>query len=331
MGKNFMVLTSLKQRLRHYAPVALCLLCLFAGSPLLAQSVPTPPGAKFGWLQVNGTDLFWMSIGEGVPVVILHGGPGLDHTYLLPQMLHLADKYKLIFFDQRGSGISSSIVDTNSMTMNTFVDDLEGVRKAFHLEKMNLIGHSWGGLLAMFYAVKYPDHPNTLTLMNSTPANSALRNASFAVMATRTSRDDSVAQAAIVGTEGFQKRDPRTMEEFYRLLFRGTFYNSRYADSLTLTLDSSYAIKSRLTKYLAKDAALRNYDLLPALKRVQCPTLIIGADYDMVTPEANEKLHEAIPGSTLVMLHHCGHFPFVEAPDQLFPVLEGFLSKTARR
>jgi proline iminopeptidase len=280
-----------------------------------------------GLIRVNETELYFKVMGNGTPIVIVHGGPGLDHTYFLPQFNTLAKEHRLIFYDQRASGRSTSLVDTNSMTMDNFVEDLEGIRKAFGIQKLNLLGHSWGGLVAMFYALKYPENLNSLVLVNSTPASVALRNASFGAMAQRTSTSDSIVQSALVRTEGFRMRDPATMAKFFRLLFRGSFYNPSLADSLTLTFDSSYATKSKLIQYLSRDSALTSYDLFPRLKTIHCPTLIVGSDHDMVTPEANELLHESIPGSTLVVLKHCGHFPYVEEPGQFFGALGSFLNK----
>ena len=90
-------------------------------------------------------------IGEGIPIVIVHGGPGMDHSYLLPQMGKLAKSYKLIFYDQRAMGKSSADFDTSAMTMNSLVEDLEGIRKAFGIEKMNLhrtfVGRIGGNVL----------------------------------------------------------------------------------------------------------------------------------------------------------------------------------------
>ena len=283
-----------------------------------------------GMKAINGTELYYKSIGEGTPIVILHGGPGLDHSYFLPQMAQLARHYRLIFFDQRVSGRSSNVVDTSAITMSDFVEDVEGIRKAFKLKKVNLFGHSWGGLVAMFYAIKYPDNLNSLMLVNSTPASAGWRSASFVLMGRRTSPEDSIAQANLVQTEGFRKRLPKAMSDFFRILFRGTFYNRTYADSLTLSLDTSFTTKSRLMQYLNKDTTLLNYDVFRKLSVVHCPTLIISSTYDMVAPEANERLQQSIPASTHVVLDSCGHFPFVEAPRRFFSVMEGFLKKAVR-
>lgn len=285
---------------------------------------------KEGIVHVNGTDLYYEVMGEGTPMVIVHGGPGMDHTYLLPQMAKLARHYKLIFYDQRASGKSSSVVDTNSMTMDNFVEDLDGIRRALDLGKMNLLAHSWGGLIAMFYAIKHPGNLNSLMLIDASPGSSALRNESFAIMSQRTSHEDSVAETELIHTEGFQKHTPEAMEKFFRILFRGTFYNKRYADSLTITLDSNYAAQSHSLAYLYRDTSLASYDLFAKLSVVHCPTLIVTGDHDMVPADANERLHGSIAGSKYIVIKNCGHFPFIEAPNEFFNVLEDFLTKVAR-
>ncbi|HTY36839.1 MAG TPA: alpha/beta fold hydrolase [Bacteroidota bacterium] len=299
-----------------------------AMTPLLGSSgkLKVEEGVKV----VNGTELYYKTIGQGTPIVILHGGPGLDHTYLLPQMAALARRHRLIFFDQRASGRSSSLVDTSTMRMGTFVEDLEGIRKAFNIGKMNLLGHSWGGLVAMFYAIKYPDNLGTLMLVNSTPASSGWRNASFVLMNRRQLPEDSIAQAALTRTEEFHKRTSKAMSEFFKILFRTSFYNRKYIDSLRLSLDTSFTTKSRIVQHLNNDSTLLNYDIFHQLAVVHCPTLIIGSSYDMVAPEANERLHQSIQGSELVVIDSCGHFPFIEAPGKFFGTIEGFLKKAEK-
>jgi proline iminopeptidase len=283
-----------------------------------------------GYKIVNGTRLYFKIVGEGTPVVVVHGGPAMDHSYLLPQMARLGKGYKLIFYDQRAMGRSSVDVDTSSMTMDNFVEDLEGIRKAFNLGTMNLFGHSWGGLVSMFYAVKYPDHLRTLILCNTTAASSALRDRSFALMSQGTATEDSLAQAEVVQTDGFKRREAKTMEKFFRLLFRGSFYDKRYADSLTLAFDSTYATKSAMQRHLFLDPQIHSYDLHEALDTIQCPTLIVAGADDRVAPETNEMIQEHIPGSRYVLLPNCGHFPFIEAPEEFFPVIREFLQKNAR-
>ena len=277
---------------------------------------------------INGTQLYCKSIGTGIPLVILHGGPGLDHSYFLPQMEKLADTYELIFFDQRGCGKSSARLDSAAMTLDALVEDIDRVRDAYNLNTMNLMGHSWGALLAMFYAIKHGDRLNSLILVNSTPPTSELRSAAFKIIEQRTSREDSLAQAALVRTPEFKRRDPAAMQKYFRLLFRGTFRNHSMADELTLTFGPDYGARSRLMQYLAKDPQLQSYDLLGRLATITCPVLIVGSDFDLSPPGANEAIHSHIEGSRYVLMKNCGHFPFIEAPAQFFPLIRDFLGRS---
>jgi len=299
---------------------------------LCADALPQPPGEKGplvvdGLRLINGTQLYCQSIGTGVPLVIIHGGPGLDHSYLLPQMEQLADSYELIFFDQRGCGKSTIRLDSTDMTLDALVEDIDRVRDAYNLNTMNLMGHSWGGLLAMFYAAKHGDRLNSLILVNSSPPTSALRDSSFKSMAQRMSTEDSLAQAAIMQTAEFRQREPQTMEKFFRLLFKGSFYNPIRANELTLSFGPDYAARSKLVGYLAKDPQLRTYDLTGTLETITCPVLIIGSDDDPVPPASNELIHSHIKDSKYVVMKNCGHFPFIEAPGQFFPAVRTFLER----
>lgn len=277
---------------------------------------------------INGTQLYCKSIGTGIPLVIIHGGPGLDHSYLLPQMQQLADTYELIFFDQRGCGKSSVHLDSAAMTMDALVEDIDKVRDAYNLNTMNLMGHSWGGLLAMAYAIKHGDRLNSLILVNSTPPTSELRQASFNMIARRTTRSDSIAEASLVQSDEFNRHDPETMQRYFRLFFRGSFRNPTLADELTLKFGPEYAATSRLVKYLAKDPQMQSYDILTQLETITCPVLVIASDDDITPPESNEQIHSHISGSRYIVLKNCGHFPFIEAPGQFFPVVRDFLERT---
>ena len=309
----------------HFTACGIITATVVSATMLLAQQ-PIEKGYKF----VNGVKLYYETVGEGIPIVVVHGGPGMDHGYLLPQMAGIGKGYKLIFYDQRAMGKSSADFDTSAMTMDNFVEDLEGIRKAFDLGKMNLMGHSWGGLVSMFYAIKYPDHLQSLILANTTAASSALRSLSFAIMSLRTTKADSIAQAQVAETEGFKKRDPKTMAKFFRLLFRESFHDKRFVDSLTLDFDSTYSAKSVMGRRLYRDSTLRSYDIHAKLDVIHCPTLIIAGADDRVAHGTNEQIHDHIRGSEYVLLPDCGHFPYIEAPEKFFPVLREFLKNAAR-
>lgn len=281
-----------------------------------------------GRVNGKGVSLYYEEIGIGEPIVILHGGPGLDHTYLLPQFKQLAKHYKLIFYDQRASGKSTGVVDSTRMLAEQFVEDLEGLRKALKLEKMNLLGHSWGGLLAMEYAIVYPKHVKSLILTNSVGINSEWFAPYLQTRTERTTHEDSLAFARITASDEFMQKKPKAMEEFARTVFRTYFYRRSYADSLSLTFTQQTA-SNLLDIFGLFLKQYQQYDIRPALASLSCPTLIISCDYDVMLPKFAEEIHQAIKHSKYILLKNSGHFPFIEAPEQFFEECERFL-KTVR-
>ena len=121
------------------------IVALLALSSLLVQpSCAQDPYSSEGYIETNGATLYYKTFGSGEPIVVLHGGPGFDHRQFLPFIEELAVNYKVILFDQRGTGLSSGSVDSDSINIDNFIADIDAVRETFDIEKMNLMGHSWG-------------------------------------------------------------------------------------------------------------------------------------------------------------------------------------------
>ncbi|MDX2247751.1 MAG: alpha/beta fold hydrolase [Bacteroidia bacterium] len=278
-----------------------------------------------GFLTLNGTELFYETMGEGEPLVILHGGPGMEHGYFLPHLETLAKEYKLIFFDQRACGRSSAQVDSSTMTMAQFVEDIDAVRIYFGIEKMNLMGHSWGGLLAMWYAKTYPDRLKSLILVNSIGASREFTAQAFATMNSRISDRDKIHREKIMGSESFQKGDSATILELYRFSFAQSFYRRELLDSLHLRIGSDALERQQLLTGLYSD--LTNYDLHESLRAVWCPVLILHGGYDATPAEALQKVATHLPNARMVALPQCGHWAFIEAPDMFFREVSGFLKE----
>jgi proline iminopeptidase len=282
-------------------------------------------------VKINGTKLFVKTMGSGEPIVMVHGGPGFNYLYFLPQFKELAKHYKLIFYDQRVCGKSSEDLDSSSITIENFVNDLEGIRRLFGLKKMILFGHSWGGFLAMKYAIKYPKNLKSLILSNPTPANSRLRDQTYTQIGPRTTQKDIAEKKEITSTKKFVDKDPETMVKYFKNLFGPAFYNRKYIDSLNLKFPPDYKKRNNLLNYLFKDPSFIKYDLTKELYKIKCPTLIVTGDYDIMVPESNQIIHRTIVNSKLVILKHCGHFPFVEDKKEYFAVLENFLASINKK
>ena len=170
-------------------------------------SAAQPPSAVYpqqeGFIDAHGVLIYYVEFGKGSPLVVLHGGPGADHTYFLPWLLPLARTHRLIFIDERGSGRSERLQDVSKYTVENMADDVEAVRVALNLGKIDLLGHSCGGVLAEAYALKYQQHLNHL-ILNSTFAstremNDVLAREKAAMPADKLARLNELEQAGLFG------------------------------------------------------------------------------------------------------------------------------------
>jgi proline iminopeptidase len=276
-------------------------------------------------LSVNGTSLFIREIGTGTPIIVVHGGPGLNHTYFLPHLNSLSKKYRLIFYDQRACGNSSGNLDSSQMTLDLFVEDIESIRQTLNLGNIAILGHSWGGLVAMSYAIKYPNHISRLVLSNSiSPKAGEFEKESNQRLRSRTSADDSIRRATILSSPAFKEGDVETYAQVLRLSFKSSFYNEKSFEQLHLELPPDYLAKRKLLFFMAKE--INVYDLYPSLNKISCLTLIIHGAYDGIPDDLPKKIKEHIPGAELVVIDKTGHFPFIEQKTVYHQIIERFLA-----
>jgi proline iminopeptidase len=166
---------------------------LLSSSAVMALS--SPAGAapdtypvQEGFVDANGLFLYYMALGRGTPLVVLHGGPGDSHEYLLPYLLPLARHHRVVFIDERGSGKSGRLEDPRGYTVEAMVEDVEAVRSALGLGRIDLLGHSYGGVLAQAYALAHQDHLAHLVLCSTFHSTREL-NRAFARMKRRMPAD----------------------------------------------------------------------------------------------------------------------------------------------
>lgn len=278
-----------------------------------------------GFIEVDGARLFFRAVGRGTPLVILHGGPGMSHDYLAPQLVELlADRYKLLFYDQRASGRSTGVSDTTRLTMTQFVQDLEALRRALDLERLNVLGHSFGGLLAMYYAVAHPARVEKLLLLDTAPASWELNFPHFRqTIAARQTDADRREMAEITGAPGGQS-DPRSMDRYYKLYFRTFFHDPRLSDSLRLGVDQQWLANIRVTNNRVW-GDLGRYDIHDQLERITAPTLILHGESSVISMEGAEAIHARIPNSQLIRLTNVGHFAYIEAPQCVMTAVMAFV------
>jgi proline iminopeptidase len=279
------------------------------------------------FVKANKAEIFCKVIGQGDPILVLHGGPGLTQDYLFPQMAKLGENHLVIFYDQRACGRSTGDITPNSIQIDVFLDDIESIRKAFGFKKMTLLGHSWGGFLAMNYAIRHPQSVDKLILMNTMTASSD----EFSLFLKEASRRTAPSQEeikAIMNSQAFIDGDPTTVERYYRIFYRTYCCNAEKVNLLNLRMSPKAAVDgTKVFEVFRQNVLMKSFDLYDQLKKLKTSTLIIHGDADPIPQIASQKIHDSIPNSRYVLLKNCGHFPYVEDPDVLFKHLGAFLEQ----
>ena len=300
----------------------------------LVLAHPDPPSqvlAREGLVRNGPAQLFVRDVGDGLPIVVVHGGPDFDHEYLLPEMDRLAGSFHLVYYDQRGRGRSFFGELPEGITMATEVDDLDRVREWFGFESIAVLGHSWGGLLAMEYAIRHPQRVSHLILMNSAPASRADAIALREELARRRSPAQTERMNELRSDPRFRAGDVEREAEYYRIHFGTALNNPGHLDPVirrlraAFTEDGIVAARAIEDKLYEDTWARDHYDLIPALERLDIPTLIIHGDHDFVPIDGVRRIAETIPGSRMVIVPECGHFAYLEQPDQTSTSIAAFL------
>lgn len=284
--------------------------------------IPAPRGS--GFTRSTGAPLYWCSYGPpGAPrLLVLHGGPGADHAYLLPQLLELTPEFELVFYDQRGGGQSKEAVPTH-ITWETQVEDLSRVIAELRLKPLSLVGYSWGGLLALLYArsaAADPDRlmPARLALIDPAPVSRRYRERFEAEFARREQGPAIQAMRAELATSGLKERDPAAYRQrAFEISVAGYFADPNRATDLT-----PFRVTGRVQQSIWE--SLGDFDLEADLRAVRCPALVVHGRQDPIPLESSESIARSL-GAEFVPLDDCGHVPYVEQPVKLFSALKGFL------
>ena len=263
---------------------------------------------------------------------MVHGGPDFDQGYLVPDLDRLADAFRLVYYDQRGRGRSSPGVRPEDVTIRTEVEDLDIVRRFFGLESVVVLGHSWGGLLAMEYAIRQPGRVSHLILMNTAPASGSDAQLFRRALASKASPEQVEAMTTIASSASYQAGDRGADAEYYRLHFAPALKRPDLLERLIRCLRSDVTkdgiILARQIEQRLYDEtwSSEGYDLTPQLERLRIPTLIVHGDDDFIPLDVACHIAEAIPGSRLVILEDCGHFAFMEQPERVHTCVSEFMA-----
>lgn len=294
---------------------------------LLVVSCANEPTIKEGFIENGDHSLYYKTMGSGDPIVVLHGGPGFDHRQFLPFIWDLARDHQVILYDQRGTGLSTGPVDSASITIDTFIEDIEVVRNAFGIEKMNLMGHSWGGILAMHYSLRHQDKLKSLILC-STAATAESFEEMRATYEENRAPGDGERLREIYESEGYRDGDAAVIEEFWRVYFKPYFADQSLVENLDLKFtENTIANGSAVAGYILRSVG--DFELHDDLRTLRCPTLIVHGDSDPMSFRYAERIQTSIAGSKLVIIEGAGHWLFVDGTVEFSRSVLEFLNSLA--
>jgi proline iminopeptidase len=288
-----------------------------------SKDVTPPEGLK----NIHGTQLYYKAMGKGQPIFFLHGRSG-SHRYFLPYVEPLADEYQLLFYDQRGTGSSDGKIDLKAISIDQFVEDLEALRLAFGFEKISLMAHSSGTVIALFYAFKYQAHLDKLILVDPLPVTNRFVAEQLQTLKQRSQHLSPEGQQML--TTACRRSDtelsPEVRTGCLKLDAALRFYDPAKAVMMDTTPEKNTArnaitIESLLTTSLNR----KQHDIDANLKAIRVPTLIIHGDFDPIPIGSSEYIQQHISTSQLIVMKQSGHFPFVEQPEQFVAAVRAFM------
>ena len=290
---------------------------------------PIPEPSAYGLTRTTDQPLYWCKYGPpGAPrLLVLHGGPGAHHDYLLPQMLALADigaGHELLFYDQRGGGRSKTQA-AEHITWETQVRDVASVAREFALREPVIVGYSWGGLLALLYASRaaaegFPP-PRALVLVDPASISRQFRHQFEHEFARRQATPAVAKLRQQLNESDLRNRDPEAYRHRnFELSVAGYFADPASAQNLT-----PFRVSARVQQSVWD--SLGDFDLAAdgTLASIRVPTLIVHGRQDPIPLASSEAAANVMSDARLVVLDNCGHVPYVEQPAALFSAVEAFL------
>ena len=285
---------------------------------------PVPPPREEGVTTSTATPLYWAKYGrEGAPrLLVLHGGPGADHCYLLPQMLHLGERHDLLFYDQRGGGRSKSDARV-PITWKTHVEDLAAVIDEFSLDPLTIVGYSWGATLALLYVIEGRKNaalraPERLALISPAPLTREYRRQFEEEFTRRQQAPEIQKQREELAASGLREKDPAAYRQrAFELGVAGYFYDPRNARHLT-----PFRVVGTVQQSVWE--SLGDFDVIRQIEGIHIPSLVVAGRDDPIPAASTLDAAHAL-GTKPVLLDECGHVPYVEQPGQLFAALDTFL------
>ncbi|HEY6406840.1 MAG TPA: alpha/beta fold hydrolase [Ktedonobacteraceae bacterium] len=270
---------------------------------------------------INGNEVFYTTHGQGRPMLLMHGGSGLDHTYFRPWLDTLSDQLQLIYYDQLGQGRSTRPQSYEGISMDTWADEADALRASLGHERIILLGHSFGGFIAQEYALRHGDHLDGLILCDTAP----VLDYQDVVMTNAQARGTAEQVQAVIAGLSAPVADDAAFRQLWVTIL--PLYFNTYDPKVAAALDNA-------THYSAggfnqgMGVCLPAFNVLSRLHEITVPTLVMAGRHDWITPpaQAAERLHAGLPNSQLAIFEQSGHFPFIEEQDLFVKTVRDWIS-----
>jgi proline iminopeptidase len=271
-------------------------------------------------VNIGDCELYCEEEGEGMPLVVLHGGPGATHHYFHPHFSLAKDFAKIIYYDQRGCGLSD-YEQGKGYTVEQAIDDLEGLRKALNIDKWVVLGHSFGGLLAQYYTVKYPTAVAGLVLVGS--------GLTMPAQLKPTRQYDFMSKEELERIKSIHRnKDLTEVQALYNAFLNGDWKRQNYykpsRERIAQIALYEWKHDNNFNSIMSRDTLKVNLE--GAFDNCPIPTLIVEGKWDLTwNTDKPGILHQNHPNSKLIMFEHSGHSPFSDEPDRFFQILRDFI------
>ncbi|HKE16200.1 MAG TPA: alpha/beta hydrolase [Kofleriaceae bacterium] len=279
----------------------------------------------------DGVQLYYHMVGRGPDVlVMIHGGPGMDSGYMVPDFAPLAEHHRLLFYDQRGGGRSELLHDDAALfTMERHVADLEALRQHFHLERMTLVAHSFGPAIAARYAMAHPDRVARMIFIGPVPPRAGDMWKRYGANLEKRLTRKELARLAELEQQMVRGGDVEKLcREYWAIAVKPRLARPEQAGKVTGDFcgAGAQAIKSGMGVAGPHTLeSLGEWDFRAGLAAVSAPTLILHGDEEAIPMDLVEEWTTALPHAKLVKIPGASHFPYVERPDLVWPAIESFL------
>ena len=265
--------------------------------------------------EINGADIHYASIGDGPPILMMHGGLGLSHDYLRPWFDTLAATHTVVYYDHFGNGRSARPDDYAEMTFDRLISDGAALMAHLDHETFTLIGHSYGGFIAQEFAAQRPELLDGLVLIDTLPALDSAPTVS--------GPDEQMAAFAKLFSQPMAHDEDwqATWGEVIKLYFKD------YPDDIGADLDARTVYEYRA--WNAAGALLASFNMLDRLPGVTVPTLAMGGRFDGITPPGPgvERISQLMPQASVVIFENSAHYPFIEEQEAFFATLSEWLNR----